>query len=182
MFRNSTGSRLPYLLFTALLAFSLLAAALPRPAVAAVSATCEDTHTVKGGETIYRIAKDNDVSVNRLAKANDLKSPYTLTVGQVLCLPPAVKASSNYKWSATFDGSKVNIAGDKFKKNHPFIVKARQNDTSAWYRLGKAAADKTGVMKASLKVPKELAKAASIRVCLKDGVTDYLDCKLVYRQ
>jgi len=182
MFRKSTGSRLPYLLFTALIALSLLAVALPRPAVAAVSASCEDTHTVKAGESIYSVSKEYDVTVNHLAKANGLKSPYKLTVGQELCIPPEVKASSDYKWSATFDGSKVNIAGDKFKKNHPFIVKARQNDTGVWYKLGKAAADKNGVMKTSLKVPKELAKAASIRLCLKDGVTDYLDCKLVYRR
>jgi len=182
MFRKSTASRIPYLLLTALIALSLLAAALPRPAVAAVSASCEDTHTVKAGENIYSISREYDVSVSRLEKANNLTKPYSLSVGQKLCIPPAKKASSDYKWSATFDGSKVNITGDKFKKNHPFIVKARANDTAVWYKLGKAAADKNGVMKTSLKVPKELTKAASIRLCLKDGVTDYLDCKLVYRK
>jgi murein DD-endopeptidase MepM/ murein hydrolase activator NlpD len=182
MLRTAPGSRLAYLLFATLLALSLVAAALPRPAAAAVDASCEDTHTVKEGENIYSISKKYGITVSKLEKANNLEDPYSLTVGQQLCIPAAPKASSNYKWSATFNGSKVEITGEKFKKNHPFIVKARLNDTAAWYKLGKAAADKNGEMEASLKVPSQLAKAQSIKVCLKDGVTDYLDCKLVWRR
>jgi len=169
------------ILFSAVLLLSLAAGALPRPALAASAVVCEDNHTVKEGETIFRIAKDYEVKVNRLAKANDLTKPYRLTVGQVLCIPGVPKASSKYAWSASFSGSEVTITGTGFKKTYTFIVRARENDTAKFFKLGKFASNKSGVVDADLKVPKDLQKKPYLMVCLKDTVTDYLDCRQVWR-
>lgn len=45
------------------------------------------THVVKPGETLSSIARTYDVEVGALAKANDIGSPYTLSIGQRLVLP-----------------------------------------------------------------------------------------------
>jgi len=44
------------------------------------------THVVRRGETLYRIALTNDLSVEDLARWNDIQAPYTLAVGQRLRL------------------------------------------------------------------------------------------------
>ncbi|MEA2559395.1 MAG: rane-bound lytic murein transglycosylase [Acidobacteriota bacterium] len=45
------------------------------------------THVVKHGETLSSIARTYDLEVGTLAKANDIRSPYTLSIGQSLVLP-----------------------------------------------------------------------------------------------
>lgn len=45
------------------------------------------------GDTMYSLAKKHNTSVDELAAANKLSAPYTLSVGQKLSLPGAVKKS-----------------------------------------------------------------------------------------
>ncbi len=47
-----------------------------------------DTYTVQSGDTIYSVAcYFGDVDPNGIIAANELKSPYTLTAGQVINIP-----------------------------------------------------------------------------------------------
>ncbi|NDJ56477.1 peptidoglycan DD-metalloendopeptidase family protein [Enterobacteriaceae bacterium 4M9] len=55
------------------------------------------TYTVKRGDTLWRIARMSGSSVNELARINNLRSPYTLEIGQKL----RVKSSGSAKTSAT---------------------------------------------------------------------------------
>ena len=55
----------------------------PEPAPAPTGGT----HTVQAGETLYRIAVNNGVSVEALMAANGISDPSTLSVGQVLVIP-----------------------------------------------------------------------------------------------
>ncbi len=41
---------------------------------------------VRRGDTLYSVARDNNTTVDELARANNLKSPYTIRIGQVLKL------------------------------------------------------------------------------------------------
>ncbi len=66
---------------------ALLLLAVP-PALAAP----EKEHVVKEGETLGGIANRNGVSASALAKANALKEPYNVRVGQKLVLPGSGKA------------------------------------------------------------------------------------------
>ena len=168
------------LFLSALLSVSLLAGAFPSSALAA-DATCAKTHTVKAGESIYRISKDEDVPVNRIANANNLEAPYKLVVGQKLCIPGTPEASSNFKWTPTYDGNQVTVTGTNFKKTYPFFVKVRENDTSKFSKLGKAVTAKDGTMDFKKKVPSSLTDLPKVTVCLKDGRTNFLTCKLVYK-
>lgn len=44
-------------------------------------------HTVKAGETLYRISTTRGFTVDEVAVYNNLKPPYTLSIGQVLSFP-----------------------------------------------------------------------------------------------
>ncbi len=170
------------ILFSAIFLLSLVAGAFTRPALAASNVVCDKNYTVKAGESLFRIARDHEVKVNRLAKANNLTKPYQLTAGQVLCIPGAPEASSKYKWSATFSGAEINITGSGFKKTYTFHVRVRENDSAKFYKLGKFVSNKSGEVNQDLKVPKDLQTKPYLMVCLKDTVTDYLDCKQVWRR
>ena len=57
------------------------------------SAASGGSHVVKDGETLNGIANRAGVSASALAKANSLKEPYAVRVGQKLTLPRGAKAS-----------------------------------------------------------------------------------------
>ena len=171
-----------HITFALLLAFALFAAALPRPALAAVDAACSDTITVKAGDTVYNLSKKYETTVNKLARANDLEKPYSLTVGQTLCIPKAPEPSSNYTWSAVLKNDQVTVSGEKFKKQVPFFIKVREDLDEPWHKLGKVVTSKSGELEKQYKLPKSIAGASVMYVCLKDGITNYLDCKRVFKQ
>ncbi|WP_156112689.1 LysM peptidoglycan-binding domain-containing protein, partial [Halobacillus sp. BBL2006] len=52
------------------------------------------TYTVKPGDTLYRIALNNQVKVSELASVNHLSNPSFIQVGQVLVIPSKVDNSS----------------------------------------------------------------------------------------
>lgn len=166
-----------------ILVLSILVAAQPKPVQAGFSeVVCKKSYEVKPGETIYRVAREHDVSVYRLAKANNLEKPYRVSAGQTLCIPENPKPSSNFSWTATYSNGQIKISGTEFKKQHPFFVKVRENDTSPWYKLGKALSDRNGDMTVKHDLPKNLLTKSILTVCLKDGITDYLYCKTVFKQ
>ncbi len=78
-------------LFGLLMVAALLAASIPQMAYAApapaVTVTCARYHNVVSGDTISALSVTYDISVAELAAANDLKEPYTLIIGQQLCIP-----------------------------------------------------------------------------------------------
>lgn len=53
------------------------------------------THTVKKGETLTSIAKQNGTTVRAIERLNQLKDPDKLSVGQVLKLPVNIPATGN---------------------------------------------------------------------------------------
>lgn len=166
-----------------LLVLSLLAAAIPQHAQAApLNQVCDQTHVVKEGETIYKIARTYSKTVNRLAKTNNLEFPYRVTVGQTLCIPGRATGSANATWTATFANGKVTLNGTNFRKEYPFIIRVRENDTSAWYKLGQTKTNNAGVLNTTFNAPDALMRVGAINVCLKDAFTDVLVCKRAFRQ
>ncbi len=49
------------------------------------------THTVAAGQTLYRIARTYEISVDALMEANGITDPRTLALGQVLVIPGATE-------------------------------------------------------------------------------------------
>lgn len=183
MHTERTLKRLFHAAFAVVAVLAILAAAVPAPAQAAFpAATCDETYVVKAGETIYRIARKYGMTANRLAKTNNLEAPYTLTAGQTLCIPDVAPVNTNASWTATYTEGNVKIVGSGFKKDYPFIVRVRENDTATWYKLGRFSTDDDGEISETFKLPKAVAKLTALNVCLKSAVNDSLVCKRVFRR
>jgi murein DD-endopeptidase MepM/ murein hydrolase activator NlpD len=76
----------------------------PQPAIAptpAGSVSQPTSHTVRSGETIYRIAKLYGMSVGRLMAANQIDDPRLLRVGQILVIPGGYRYGSNAQSNGT---------------------------------------------------------------------------------
>ncbi|MED7823299.1 LysM peptidoglycan-binding domain-containing protein, partial [Streptomyces chiangmaiensis] len=82
---------------TAVLSTVQSASAAPAKAAAGT------THTVQGGDTLYRIARSEKVpgGWQALASANKISSPFTLVPGQVLSLPSDTSSSAPTRASSS---------------------------------------------------------------------------------
>ena len=87
MQRSKSFSRLAIRAFYILLVVAMLMSVMPTQQ--AQAAKCKFKHKVKAGETLIYIADLYQTDWKEIAEANDLKEPYILTVGQVLCIPMA---------------------------------------------------------------------------------------------
>lgn len=77
------------------------------------------THTVKKGDTLYSLAKKYNTTVDKLAKLNNLKFPYTLTIGKKLKLNVSAEfefQGYNVKVTASSGLNIRNGAGESNKK------------------------------------------------------------------
>lgn len=163
--------RLSLALIVAILGLTLLAA-LPQPAQAA---TCDDIYTVKEGETIYRIARKVEMPASRLIKANNLTEPYSLKIGQKLCIPgPSTYVKA--KFTSNLTGTALGVNGTGFRKNALFYVRVRENDTSPFVKLANVRSDKIGRINARLQLPKDLQNKKALTVCLKNAFRDDVLC------
>jgi LysM repeat protein len=86
--------------------FLLLTAA----AVAGAAAQSPETHTVREGETLYRVAQNYDVSVEELRRVNSLEGN-TIRAGQELVIPGTTGQESTTEQTAS-DGDHVVEAGE----------------------------------------------------------------------
>lgn len=64
--------------------------------LAFLPANAATTHTVKGGDSLEAIARRYGVTVDAIAKANQLTRPDAITVGQKLVIPTAAPAGKTY--------------------------------------------------------------------------------------
>ncbi|HVG09430.1 MAG TPA: LysM peptidoglycan-binding domain-containing protein [Thermoanaerobaculia bacterium] len=86
------------------------------------------THVVKPGETLSSIARTYDVEVGTLAKANDIRSPYTLSIGQSLVLPGSTgdKSVTRVVYTVKSGNTLDEVAG---------IFSVRDQDILSWNSL-----------------------------------------------
>ena len=159
-----------------LLALALLFAVTVTPASAA--SKCSDTHTVEAHETIWRLVKEYGVPAARIARANGLTRPYTLKLGQQLCIPfrPADDLGDSAALDMTFSNDSLTISGSGFPKLHAYRVKVQNAGT--WTVLpGDLRSDRKGaIARTRFKLPAELKGKPVTQVCLKDLATDAMGC------
>jgi len=184
---TTTSNRKAKVFFTILLAAVLVLpvflAAFSMPVQAATDPRCGEIYKAKSGDTLGKIAKKFDLTLYRLARTNDVPKNYRPAVGEEICIPSLVAFSSSTSWSATYNGTKITLTGSSFKKNYPMVLRARQDDSHRLITVARGIrSDKNGKLSTSFKVPKELTNKSSLIICLKDGVTDGLTCKLVWRR
>jgi murein DD-endopeptidase MepM/ murein hydrolase activator NlpD len=172
-----------------LFVLALLAVSLPQPALAA---TCSRNYTVVAGDTISNVAETFKVSVQELATANTLASPYTIFVGQVLCIPATAatttstttttSSSNNTNNDPTLElsiiGNKLLIEGSHFGDRNTFYVRAGEkgSQSNKSIKLGRVRSLKDGLVDGLFLLPKGLRNTKIIVVCLKNVENDDLFC------
>lgn len=166
---------------------ALLSAALPQPAAAV---TCVRNHTVVAGETVSNIAETYKVTTEELAAANNLTTPYTIFVGQILCIPGTATTTTTTGSSTSSSGKKtpslsIFIVGNKIvieASNYPerrtYLVRIGEKDFKydKWVKLGRVRARKDGSIDGTFLFPKGLRNSRVIVVCLKDVANDDVSC------
>lgn len=177
------------------LVLAFLAASLPQPALAA-QVNCAKKYTVVSGDTLSKIAFDNNITVQELATANDLKDPYTLFIGQELCIPGTTTTTttgttttgttstttSNSKdpnMALAVEANTLTITTANFPTQSNFYIKAGEGryKTQSWYKLGRLHTKKTGAVIASYKLPKQLRNVRYLNVCVKNAISDAVLCR-----
>lgn len=185
------SSRLQYKLLSLVLVLAFLFTALPQPARAA---TCARTYTVKSGDTLSKIAFDYGVTVQAIAAENNLKDPYTIFVGQSLCLPSSASSSTSGSTSSSTTGStstskknsisvvdysnRIILELTNFPKKTVYYVKMNDDGRRnyKWYRLGTLKTSSSGAANANFKVPDKMRNKSVIVVCLKNALSDAVTC------
>ena len=192
----------PTKVFCALLVLALLAASLPQFSVAAQTTnTCAKKYTVVSGDTLSTIAFNNNLTVQELAAANNLKDPYTLFIGQELCVPGATSTtttgttttgttttttttttsttSTDPNFTFSVASNVLTITTANFPTSGNFFVRAGEGRfrVSSWYKLGRIRTQKTGAVETSYKLPKQLRNATLLTVCVKNATSDAVLCK-----
>jgi LysM repeat protein len=175
-----------------LLLLSLLAALLPLGVAAAANEIkCVYTYQVNKNSTLAKIASAYGRTTGEIAYATDLRKPYTIYVGQKLCIPDKVKslpkAYQNISGTAKAANFVAGLTSDNKILLHPYtypnttvFIKVREDGGSPgkWYKIGTLTiGGSTGNGKTyTYKVPTDLQGNRSIQICLKDRTTSYLQC------
>jgi LysM repeat protein len=165
-----------------MVAITLLAAILPQP-VQAASAPCVTYYTYKKGDKTYSVAHTFGLAWWEIGLANNMKYPYTPTVGQRLCIPPEGWAESlptvTGNLYAASKGSKVSVVASGFTDRYLWVVKVKDTTgaVSGDFKIGRMLIPKTTTVKGSFNLPSELRKSTYLTVCLKNQTTDEKICK-----
>lgn len=184
--------RLVLLIVSALLVLALLAAMLPLQRVGAVglAVTCSTYHTVASGETLSALALKYNVTVEEIATANNLSSPYQIFVGQRLCIPGSSVATAQPTAASTSTGpdftmkagpypNTFELTTSRYPKSSPHYVRITRIDEreplSA--KVGTIKTNKSGVATRVFRIPQAFRDAPMLVVCLKNAFTDSIQCK-----
>lgn len=173
--------------------FTLLATSLPfqQASASGPAATCSRYHTVASGETLSSIALKYNTTVEEIAAANNLKSPYTIYIGQSLCIPAAAGATpvSTSTAGKTTTGPAIEVTEDQYgfvtvaaagmKPKTPYYVRISFYNYSKVIsaKLGTLRTDKNGDGNRTFRIPKAFLNTAKLTICLKNPFTDIATCK-----
>jgi LysM repeat protein len=188
---NSVSSsktwRLPVICLTLLLVLAFLASVLPTGvAAAAAKKKCDKTYEVRRGDTLKKIGERFGWAPNQIVYVNGMNVPYTIYVGQKMCLPEEVnnkapKVSNSYAAlpAAYFTAGRTANDVLVYTYNYPktsVIVKV-DNAGDSVKKFVNVGAFSVGNQKTwRFKLPTELKKASKLTICLKDTTTNYLQC------
>jgi hypothetical protein len=176
-----------------LLALGLLAVLVPRLASAAAPAKydeddCDYIHSVKIGNTLASIAKAYGTDARQIVYINEMDPPYTIYLGQRLCIPEKdkkglSKLASKYAtavavyFTAGRQGDDILVYTYNYPKTS-VIVRGENAGASGWklVDIGKINIASVGNRKTiRFRLPTEL-RVKKLLICLKDKKTGYLQC------
>lgn len=190
---NKVSTSLLTRVFSVFLALVILVAALPTGAFAAAPAqtvACSTRYTVKSGDTLSAIAFTYDVSVEQIAAANNLTSPYTIFVGQVLCIPASSTTPTTGSGTSKSTPGFTVVRTDRqlfiTTKNLPnksyYYVKIRESfrNQGKFTKIGNLRTKKLGDIQRKYQIPRDLRLKPVLQVCLREVKTDKEICVDAY--
>lgn len=174
-----------------LLVLSLLVSMLPQGVLAApldAKDDCKRSYEVTRTDTLKKIARRFGVSVATIVAENDMKKPYTIYIGQRLCIPKRTKkglsnlpSKNTNTYAVFFVASRAGNDIIIYTYNYPkttVLVKGENAGDSKWklVDIGKINIATQGNRKAiRFKLPPEL-RVKKLMICLKDKSSGNLQC------
>lgn len=172
-----------------LIVFSLMVASMPRGVSAVPSAADEDCdfyYVVQRGDTLKSIQSRYGYSAAQIVARNKMKKPYTIYVGQRLCIPSKVKknvpkVASKYTGKAAVfftagrDGNDILLYTYNYPKTTA-LIKVENAGDAVWklFNVGSMRTKNGKVMR--FKLPQKVRDARYLLVCLKDRTSGNLQC------
>ncbi len=131
------------------------------------AATKTVKYKVKSGDSLYRIAHNNNTTVTKLRKANGMKKSETLKMGKVIKVPKTVSSSTKKKKVVKKSTRKktTTLAKYRIKRGDTLSSIARKNHTTV-AKIRKANGLKKGAVLKSgrmVKVPKTSYRIAKTK-------------------
>lgn len=193
---KSEKTKLAARITSLLLVIALLTASLPLTGEAFAMQNCGKSHTVVSGDTLSAIAAKYGTTVQELATLNDLTAPYTLTIGQVICVPGSAatatptgssSSKSSSKDTVSFQvidrGGKFDLVVEATAAKSIFTVRVSRRTVGSmpkWYKIGSLKTKKEGTITRRYRLPDNLIDE-DINICLKNVRTNKTFCRSVYR-
>lgn len=152
---------------------------------------CLGLYRVRYGDTLESIAGKYRLRARDFVDVNRLRRPYTVYVGQLLCIPESINpgaADIDYPTTAQDAASftvvrteqGIKIQAQNFPAGVVYIVRVddfQRGDTPR--QVGRMRTGKGGSLQAAYKLPKALRQAETIQVCLKNPLSIQVACKTV---
>ena len=168
---------------------SLMVASLPRSVSAApptAKEECNFFHAVRRGDTLKKIESRYGYSAAQIVARNDLKKPYTIYVGQNLCIPSKVKknvpkVASKYTnkqavfFTAGRDGKHILVYTYNYPKTTA-LIKVENAGDGVWKLVTVGSMRTKNGKQMRFKLPQKVRYARYLLICLKDRTSGNLQC------
>ena len=155
---------------------------------------CRFEYRVRKGDTLSRIASRFGVKPVDIVRLNKIHKPYTIFVGESLCIPDKSKtgfkdinkAYANAKagyFVASWDKKGLKVTSSNLGKKNSYYVKIDDPDDGVhrMVKIGMFPSGRKGNNTKIFKIPKFIRDADSLRVCLKNAQTDTLLCNVIWK-
>lgn len=200
MANNLKPSHVSAKVLSVFLAIALLLSVLP--AGSAAAQTCSNSYVVVAGDTISGIALKYGTTVEAMAAENSLKEPFTLIVGQSLCIPSSATGSTTTtsttstttgttsttdKKSPTISVVRYNnylsIEMDNYTKNATYYITLDRSlrDAGGKMRIGRIRTNKEGSGGLYYKLTRGWRADDVLFVCFKNVRSNSTSCVQVSR-
>lgn len=187
-FYQSPRQRLLTRAFGILLVAALLIGLAPARATAAATvANCTPSYEVRRGDSLTKIGDRFGFAPNQIAYINNWKEPFTIYVGQKICIPSSsvsglAKLESKYAnapaayFTAGRNGTVVLVYTYTYPKTS-VIVKAGTTSGSAKSLVNIGTISNVSNGKSyKFNLPASLQNVKNLKICLKDRSSSYLQC------
>jgi LysM repeat protein len=194
--KTKHGRKWLYTAIGLLLVVALLATMFPATALAEEKpekVECKATYRIKTGDTLVKIATKFNIYVKAIIAANNMASPYTIYVGNSLCIPAknvkdsAVPKHAN-KVAADFTtyvkDKNLYITTTNFPQDTIFYVKVKGDKApgTVQSKIGLLNTSSRSNFTEVFKLPKNYQTSNQLKVCLKNVYTNALVCRTALKK